>query len=107
MSKNTDTDTDTKLNPATEQSTSSEPRLAKDENEEVTTNIIEDSTTEKKETQSALQMAGSMAQGAKDNVFSMFGGGAKKEKREEVDDKDEPSGSSKKKAVNDVWSSVA
>lgn len=91
--------TDTKLPPA-----SSEPTLAKDETNKVTSQATEDST--KPLTAQATDAVSSVAETAtvaateaKDSVFSMFGGGAKKEKKPEEDDVDEPSGSSKKQAA--------
>ncbi|KAI9831345.1 MAG: hypothetical protein M1819_005119 [Sarea resinae] len=103
--------TDTKLDPAAEQSASLEPKLAEKETELATNPAQETSTTDKAETSAegekttltdmastAGSTAAAAAAGVKDNVFSMFGGGAKKEKKEEEEQTGEveESGSSKK-----------
>lgn len=89
---------ETKLNPSAEQTSTTEPTLAKEETEKLTTGVTESSETQKPV--SFADLASNAAAGVKDNVFAMFGGGAKKEKREEKDDADEPSGSSKNKAAD-------
>lgn len=85
-------ESDTKLNPAAEQSSTTDPKLAKDEINKVTSEATAGS-----DAQTYTEMASNAASGVGSSVFSMFGGGAKKEKKEEADDTNEPSGSSKKK----------
>lgn len=103
--------TDAKTDPAVQQASNTEPKLAKQETE-LGTNPQEGSKSETASTggsaapnssytemaSNAASSATSAAAGVKDNVFAMFGGGAKKEKREEPeDDPTEESGSSKNK----------
>jgi len=95
----------TKLDPTAEKQAATEPTLAKDETEKLTTGVTGDKPKEGETASSAPEskpktfadLASSATASAKDNVFGMFGGGPKKEKKEE-EDVDEPSGSSKKKA---------
>ncbi|KAF2103479.1 hypothetical protein NA57DRAFT_33643 [Rhizodiscina lignyota] len=83
---------ETKPDPSAEQVASSEPKLAQDETEKVTTGVTGG------EGASVASKAAAAGTAVKDNVFSMFGGGPKKEKKADDDEgKDEPSGSSKKK----------
>lgn len=120
MSENTDT----KLNPADEQASVGEPKLAQDETK-LATNPIGDEKLEAPKSEvttldAAKETAGSVATQAADaassaastataaastlssNVFGMFGGGPKKEKKEDDEaGADEPSGSSKKAAGGD------
>jgi len=99
-------DTDTKLDPTAETQAATEPKLAKDETEKLTTGVTEDKPNEGDTASSATaskpqtfgDMASSATSAVKDNVFGMFGGGPKKEKKADEGDADEPSGSSKKKA---------
>jgi Ran-binding protein 1 len=86
-----------KPDPAADQQTSSEPRLAEDETKKVT-----EGSTEGAESAASKAAGAAASTGAaiKDNVFSMFGGGPKKAKEPKAEDDegaDEPSGSSKKK----------
>lgn len=96
MSENTDA----KLNPAAQAAAATEPTLAKDETEKVTSKSVEESKTTTDKVAEAAAQAGETAKenvsAAKDNIFSMFGGGAKKEKKVDDDDANEASGSSKK-----------
>jgi len=98
----------TKLDPTAEKQAATEPTLAKDETEKLTTGVTEDkpkagetaSSASESKPKTFADLASSATASAKDNVFGMFGGGPKKEKKEkkEDEDADEPSGSSKKKA---------
>ena len=115
----------TKPDPAAEAAAASEPRLAKDETEKLTTGLTEDSKKEESGSgdgggsgsgSGSGGIAGGVIGGAKavtekatsavkDNMFSMFGGGTKKEnkedgsgedgKKKEEGEADEPSGSAK------------
>ncbi len=101
MSENTDA----KLDPTEEQTTSSEAKPAQHEAD--TTVQAKDAEEEKAKSSytdiatsaatSAATTATAAAVGVKDNVFSMFGGGAKKEKKEEANEPEDRSGSSKAK----------
>ena len=109
-------ESDTKLNPADEQASGTEPKLAKDETAKVTSSTGTDGTSDSRSggfagsaagaASSAASSAAAGAAGVKDNMFSMFGGGQKKEKKKDdgdEDEPDEPSGSSKaKKKDEDV-----
>ncbi|KAI9711831.1 MAG: hypothetical protein M1820_001976 [Bogoriella megaspora] len=93
-------ESDTKLDPAAEAASGTEPKLAKDETEKVTSAVTEstkDNANAPESGESVTDKASNAASAVKENVFSMFGGGPKKEKKEEEEDVDEPSGSSKKK----------
>ena len=107
----------TKPDPAAEATASSEPRLAKDETEKLTTGLTEESKNDDSGSGSGNVGVGGVIGGAKavtekatsavkDNVFAMFGGGTKKEakddrsgeggkKEEDEEGADEPSGSAK------------
>lgn len=89
---------ETKLNPAEEQRSSTEPKLAKDETNLATSKAAD----EGKEDDSATDKASKASTDAKDSMFSMFGGGEKKQRAEEDDADADKSGSSKRKEGDEV-----
>ncbi|KAI9766219.1 MAG: hypothetical protein M1835_007222 [Candelina submexicana] len=107
--------TEAKFDPASQQASVTEPKLAKQETELVT-NPQGDTKSETASTggsaannssyigmaSNAASSATSAAAGMKDNVFAMFGGGAKEKKKEQPDDDPtEESGSAKNKKAGE------
>jgi Ran-binding protein 1 len=97
---------DNKVDPPTETTTESEPKISSAEADSTTQPKTEDTeakTEDAGEKPTYTAMATNVAStgmaaatGVKDSVFSMFGGGEKKEKKDEPEE-DEPSGSTKAK----------
>jgi Ran-binding protein 1 len=104
---------DNKVDPPTETTTESEPKISSAEADSTTQPKTEDTEVMTEDTEAKTEDAGekptytamatnvastgmAAATGVKDSVFSMFGGGEKKEKKDEPEE-DEPSGSTKAK----------